>query len=68
MAATGERARLKEAPRPMKTKTSIKPSVFICALGLSACAGTGAVVEYYPAAHSQTSAIAKIDSEISHVV
>jgi hypothetical protein len=35
--------------------------LIVCLSALSACAGTGVAVEFYPVAHKQTAAIAKID-------
>ena len=48
----------------MKTKTTVKRLIFLCALALSACAETGTVVEYYPVLRTRTpAAIAKISPE-----
>jgi hypothetical protein len=48
----------------MKVKTTVRPLVFISAFALSACAETGAVVEYYPVFGARTPTVmAKITPE-----
>jgi hypothetical protein len=45
-----------------RTKQTMKEKILIvCVLALSACAGTGTAVEFYPVAHKQTAGIANIN-------